>query len=45
MAWEKELRDLISQSKIKSERILLLESQLHEAGLSKSEYKHRLEGY
>lgn len=45
MAWEKELRDLISQSKLKSERISLLEAQLHEAGTTKTEYKHRLEGY
>ena len=28
MAWEKELRDLISQNKLKQERICLLDSQL-----------------
>ena len=45
MAWEKELRDLISQNKLKSERMSLLEAQLHEATQSRNEYKHKIEGF
>ncbi len=43
MAWEKELRDLISQNKLKQERICLLDSQLQEATHSRNECKQRLE--
>ena len=45
MAWEKELRDLINQSKIKSERIQLLESQVHGSQQSRNDLKHIIEGY
>ena len=43
IAWEKEMRELIAKNKMKSERLMNLETQVKELSLQKNEFKLRYE--
>ncbi|CDW80040.1 UNKNOWN [Stylonychia lemnae] len=45
IAWEKELRDLINQNKLKSQKIIEIEVQYKELALQKNDYQFKYENF